>query len=88
MFNTNNKIIFINLFIIKDNSELASKVNLFRVSRAQYITLNSTNIGEAIKIGEIMESSGGLRHLSTILLKNFHLFKIVEINFYLKKFSN
>ena len=33
---------------------------------------------------------GGPHHLSTIPLKNFHLFKITEsvINFYLKKFSN
>ena len=39
---------------------------------------------------EIIEYSGGSRHLSTIPLKNFHLFKIAEsvINFYLKKFSN
>ena len=39
---------------------------------------------------EIIESSGGPCHLSTIPLKNFHLFKIVEsvINFYLKFFSN
>ena len=39
---------------------------------------------------EIIESSGGLRHLSIILLKNFNLFKIAEsvINFYLKKFSS
>ena len=37
--------------------------------------------------GEIIESSGGPRHLSTILLKNFHLFKIAEsvINFCFKK---
>ena len=37
--------------------------------------------------GEIIKSSGEPRHLSTILLKNFHLFKIAElvINFYLKK---
>ena len=40
--------------------------------------------------GEIIESSGGSRHLSTIPLKNFHLFKIAKpvINFCLKKFSN
>ena len=33
---------------------------------------------------EIIESSGGPHHLSTIPLKNFHLFKITElvINFY------
>ena len=39
---------------------------------------------------EIIESSGGLRHLSTIPVKNFHLFKIAKsvINFYLKKISN
>ena len=39
-------------------------------------------------VGEIIESSGGSRHLSIILLKNFHLFKIAEsvINFCLKKF--
>ena len=40
--------------------------------------------------GEIIESSSGPRHLSTIPLKNFLLFKIAEsiINFCLKKFSN
>ena len=40
--------------------------------------------------GEIIKSSGGPRYLSTILLKNFHLFKITEsvINFCLKKISN
>ena len=39
---------------------------------------------------EIIESFGGPRYLSTIPLKNFHLFKIVElvINFCLKKISN
>ena len=39
------------------------------------------------KTGEIIESSSGPRHLSTIPLKNFHLFKIAEslINFCLKK---
>ena len=38
-------------------------------------------------LGEIIESSGRPRHLSIIPLKNFHLFKIVElvINFYFKK---
>ena len=38
-------------------------------------------------IGEIIQSSDGPRHLSTILLKNFYLFKIAEsvISFYLKK---
>ena len=43
-----------------------------------------------IIIGKIIEFSGRPRHLSTILLKNFHLFKIAEpiINFYLKFFSN
>ena len=42
------------------------------------------------KLGEIIESFGGPCHLSTILLKNFHLFKIAEsvINLCLKKFSN
>ena len=41
-------------------------------------------------LGEIIEFSGGPRHLSTILLKNFNLFKIAEsvINFCLKIFSN
>ena len=41
-------------------------------------------------IRKIIEFSGGSRHLSTIPLKNFHLFKIAEsvINFYLKIFSN
>ena len=40
--------------------------------------------------GEIIESSGGPRHLSTIPLKNFNLFKIAEsvFNFCLKNFSN
>ena len=40
--------------------------------------------------GEIIESFSGPHHLSTILLKNFNLFKIVEsvINFCLKKNSN
>ena len=39
------------------------------------------------KVGEIIDSSGRPRHLSTIPLKNFHLFKIAEsvINFYFKK---
>ena len=38
--------------------------------------------------GEIIEYSGGSRYLSTISLKNFHLFKIADsvINFGLKKF--
>ena len=38
----------------------------------------------------IIESFSGLRHLSTILLKDFNLFKIVEsiINFCLKIFFN
>ena len=38
----------------------------------------------ADKIGEMIESSGGPCYLSTILLKNFHLFKIAEsiIGFY------
>ena len=42
------------------------------------------------KVGEIIEISSGPRHLSTILLKNFHLFKIAKsvINFRLKNFSN
>ena len=44
----------------------------------------------ADKIREMIESSGGPRYLSIILLKNFNLFKIAEsvINFYLKKISN
>ena len=39
---------------------------------------------------EIIESPGGPHHLSTIPLKNFHMFKIVEsvINFSFKKISN
>ena len=39
------------------------------------------------KTGEIIECSDRPHHLSTIPLKNFHLFKIAEliINFYLKK---
>ena len=39
------------------------------------------------KLGEIIESFGGPCHLSIILLKNFHLFKIAEsvINLCLKK---
>ena len=40
--------------------------------------------GAAVYLGEIIESSGGPRHLSTILLKNCYLFKITKsiINFY------
>ena len=40
--------------------------------------------------GKIIVYSDGPRYLSTIPLKNFHLFKIAEsvINFCLKKFSN
>ena len=40
------------------------------------------------EFGEIIQSSGGPRHLSTILLKGSHLFKIAEsvIKFYLKIF--
>ena len=40
--------------------------------------------------GEIIQSSGGPGHLSTIPLKNSHLFKITEsvISFCLKKISN
>ena len=34
--------------------------------------------------GEIIRSSGGPRHLSTIPLKNSHLFKIVELENFLK----
>ena len=43
-----------------------------------------------VEDGEIIESSGGPRHLFTISLKNFYLFKIAEsvINFCLKNFSN
>ena len=43
-----------------------------------------------VRTREIIKSSGGPRHLSTIPLKNFHLFKIAKsiINFYLKKISN
>ena len=33
---------------------------------------------EGPSCGEIIESSGGPRYLSTIPLKNFHLFKIAE----------
>ena len=38
-------------------------------------------------LGKIIESFGGPRHLSTISLKNFHLFKTTEsvINLYFKK---
>ena len=40
--------------------------------------------------GEIIQSSGKPHHLSIILLKDSHLFKIVKsvINFCLKNFSN
>ena len=40
--------------------------------------------------GEIIDSSSGPCHLSTISLKNFHLFQIAKsvINFCLKSFSN
>ena len=43
-----------------------------------------------LKEWEIIQSSGGQCHLSTIPLKDPHLFKIVEsvISFCLKKFSN
>ena len=46
--------------------------------------------GTEAGIREIIDSSSGPRHLSTILLKNFDLFKIAEsvINFCLKFFSN
>ena len=39
---------------------------------------------------EIIQSYGESRHLSTIPLKDFHLFKIIEsvIGFYFKKISN
>ena len=41
-------------------------------------------------LGEIIQSFGGPRHLSTIPLKDSYLFKIVElvISFCLKKISN
>ena len=41
-------------------------------------------------LGEIIESSGGPRHLSAIPLKAFYLFKMTKsiINFGLKKISN
>ena len=41
-------------------------------------------------MGEIIQSSSGLRHLFIIPLKDFHLFKIAEsiISFCLKFFSN
>ena len=43
-----------------------------------------------VAFGEIIKSFGGPRHLSTILLKNFNLFKIAKsvISFYFKKISN
>ena len=34
--------------------------------------------------GEIIQSSGGPRHLPTIPLKDSHLFKIAELEFFLK----
>ena len=41
-------------------------------------------------VREIIKSSNRSRYLSTILLKNSHLFKIAEsvISFYFKKISN
>ena len=41
-------------------------------------------------VGEIIQFSSGSRYLSTIPLKNFHLFKIAKsvISFCLKKISN
>ena len=46
--------------------------------------------GEVCILGEIIESSGGPRHLYTIPLKTFHLFRIAEsvINLCLKKIFN
>ena len=56
---------------------------------AQFHQMLYSMVTKAVE-GEIIESSGGSRYLSTITLKNFHLFKIAEpvINFCLKKFSN
>ena len=47
-------------------------------------------ISLAPDFGEIIQYTGGPRHLSIIPLKNSHLFKIAEsvINFRLKKISN
>ena len=44
----------------------------------------------ALNGGKIIQFSGRPRHLSTILLKNSYLFKIIEsvINFYFKFFFN
>ena len=56
-----------------------------------WIEFGLTNFIEKVsRFGEIIESCGGPCHLSTISLKNFHLFKNAEsvINFYLKKKIN
>ena len=54
------------------------------------MTFDSDNSFLLSNRGKIIKSSDGLCHLSTIPLKNFHLFKIAKsvINFSLKKFSN
>ena len=51
---------------------------------------NKKNVSKTPASGKIIESFGEPHHLSTIPLKNFHLFKIAElvINFCLKKISN
>ena len=71
-----------------------------RANMAQGRSKNTKNLPRVTKqkmqrqtkanAGEIIESSGGLRHLFTIPLKNFHLFKITGsiINFCFKKISN
>ena len=76
-------------------SNIYEESNLLTVRKYALRIVNRTSIlfREIIsppELGEIIEISGGPRHLSTIPLKNFHLFKIAEsvINFCLKKISN
>ena len=58
--------------------------------RGLFNAVEPNNKNLRLIFGEIIESSSRLRHLFTIPLKIFYLFKIAEsvINFYLKKFSN
>ena len=50
----------------------------------QDLVASTCHDGAAAYLGEIIEFFGGRRHLPTIPLKNFYLFKIVKsvINFY------
>ena len=57
------------------------------ISDYLYFTLLPLHPNQLLREEEIIQSSSGPRHLSTIPLKDSYLFKIVEsvINFYLKK---